>query len=192
MISIAVTPELREQAQKDGIENSEDYDRTKKERDFDRYVGDLGELAFAKILEEKTSFDYEHLGGKTECDFIVDGYSVDVKTRTVIDDEKRDLIVPADLADGFHDFYVLLRCVYAEDDYDDLARHERTVEALEFIGLWNSETIEVKGEPFEPAWVQGRPSANYRDTVICDYGTHADLMDFAPLMQSQQQAQPAD
>jgi hypothetical protein len=191
MISLAVTEDLREQAQTDGIESSEDYDRTKKERDFDKYVGDLGELAFKRILEEKTDFDYEHLGGKTECDFIVEGHTVDVKTRTVIDEAKRDLIVPADLADGFHDFYVLLRCVYAEDDWEDLDRHERTVEALEFIGLWDADTVEAKGEAFEPPWVQGRPSANYRDTVICDYGTHADLMDFSPLMESQQ-AQPAD
>lgn len=107
MISIAVTDQLREQAKKQGYDTSEDYDRSPKERDFDGYVGDLGELAFKRILEEKTDFDYEHLGGKTECDFIVNGATVDVKTRTVIDDEKRDLIVPADLSDGFHDFYVL-------------------------------------------------------------------------------------
>jgi len=191
MISLAVTEDLREQARNEGYGESEDYDRSQKERDFDGYVGDLGELAFKKILEEKTNFEYEHLGGKTECDFLIEGHSVDVKTRTVIDDEKRDLIVPADLADGYHDFYVLLRCVYAEDDWEDLARHERTVEALEFIGLWDAATVEKVSEPFNPPWVQGRSSANYRDTVICDYGTHADLMDFTSLMNSQQ-AQPAD
>ncbi|WP_134672636.1 hypothetical protein [Halorussus marinus] len=191
MISLAVTEELREQAKNKGRPAGEDYDRSQKERDFDKYVGDLGELVFAEILEEKTSFEYEHLGGQRQADFDVEGFSVDVKTRTVIDDEKRDLIVPADLADGFHDFYVLLRCVYAEDDWEDLDRHERTVEALEFIGLWDAETIEKVSEPFNPPWVQGRSSANYRETVICDYGTHADLMDFSPLMESRQ-AQPAD
>ncbi|WP_148708228.1 hypothetical protein [Haloferax sp. Atlit-12N] len=193
MISLAVTEELREQAQKDGIEAGEDYNRTKKERDFDRYVGDLGELAFKQILEQNTNFEYKHLGGKKDADFVVEGFEVDVKTRTVIGENKKDLIVPADLPDGFHDFYVLLRCVYAEDDdLEDLDRHERTIEALEFIGLWNKRTIEEKGESFNPPWVQGRSSDNNRYTVICDYGTHADLMDFAPLMQAQQQAQPAD
>ena len=191
MISIEVTEELREQANEHGYGLSEDYDRSPKERDFDGYVGDLGELAFKRILEEKTSFDYEYLGGIDEADFVVDGHTVDIKTRTVIDDDKRDLIVPTDLDGGFHDFYLLLRCVYAEDDYETFDRHERTIEALEFIGLWDSATVERVSQPFCPPSARGRMSKNYRETVICDYGTHADLMDFASLMDSQEQAQQA-
>jgi hypothetical protein len=190
-ITFEITDELREQARSEGYGASEDYDRDPKERDFDGWVGDLGELVFAEILEEKTDWEYEYLGGKTEPDFIVEGCSVDVKTRTVIDENKRDLIIPADLKHGFHDFYVLLRCVYEEDDWEELDRHERTVEALEFIGLWDSATVEKVSEPFAPPWVQGRASSNYRDTVICDYGTHQDLMEMGPMMRTRQ-AQPAD
>lgn len=189
-ITFEVTDELRKRAKKEGYGASEDYDRSIDERNFDGYVGDLGELVFAEILDEKTDWEYEHLGGKTECDFMIEGYSVDVKTRTVIDDQKRDLIVPADLKDGFHDFYVLLRCVYDEDEMHK-ERHERTVQALEFIGLWDSATVEKVSEPFAPLWVQGRSSANNRETVICDYGTHQDLMEMGPMMRSNQ-AQPAD
>ena len=46
MFSFDITPELRELAENQGISNADDYDRSKSERDFDRYVGDLGELVF--------------------------------------------------------------------------------------------------------------------------------------------------
>lgn len=192
MITFDVTDDLREQADEHGYESSEDYTRTKKERDYDGYVGDLGELVFAEILEEKTSFDYEHLGGKTEADFVVEGCEIDVKVRTVIGENKKDLIVPSDLPDGFHDFYVLLRCVYADDDWESKDRAERKIEALEFIGLWDVETVEQVSEPFKPRKVQGRDSENYRETVLCDFETRSDIMDFAPMVKSHSPAQPAD
>jgi len=198
----AVTPQLREQAQTDGISNAEDYDRSPSEREFDRLAGELGELAFARFLEEQTNFSFQHLGGKTECDFNIEGVEIDVKTRTEIDENKRDLIVPTDLPDGLHDMYILLRCVYDEDDMHK-DRHERTIRGIEVIQRWNKETIVEDGEPFNPRKVQGRESGNYRQTTIVDFEDGDGLLDVVPTIErmiqekmpvatSEPQAQPAD
>jgi hypothetical protein len=198
----AVTENLREQAQADGISNAEDYDRSPSEREFDRLAGELGELAFAQFLEEQTDFSFEHLGGKTECDFSVEGVEIDVKTRTEINENKRDLIVPTDLPDGLHDMYILLRCVY-DDDEMHKDRHERTIQGIEVIQRWDKDTVDEKGEEFNPPQVQGRASGNYRDTVIVDFEDGDGLLDVIPTIErmiqekmpvatSEPQAQPAD
>ncbi|QLH78168.1 hypothetical protein HZS55_13010 [Halosimplex rubrum] len=197
----AVTEDLRSEAQTDGISNAEDYDRSPSEREFDRLAGELGELAFARFLEEQTNFAFEHLGGKTECDFNVEGVEIDVKTRTEIDDNKRDLIVPTDLPDGLHDMYILLRCVYDEDEMDK-QRHKRSIQGIEVIQRWDKETVEEKGEAFNPPQVQGRASENYRDTVIVDFEDGDGLLDVIPTIErmvretvqlsAEPQAQPAD
>jgi hypothetical protein len=202
MIS-AVTQELREEPQTDGISNAEDYDRSPSEREFDRLAGEIGELVFTQFLEEETDFAFEHLGGKTECDVRIEGcIEIDVKTRTEVDENKRDLIVPTDLPDGLHDMYILLRCVYHEDEMHK-DREERTIQGIEVIQRWNKETVEEKGEAFNPPTVQGRASGNYRDTVIVDFEDGDGLLDVVPTIEkivnekvrvttSESQAQPAD
>lgn len=202
MISV-VTDEIREQAQKEGISNGEDYDRSPSERQFDRFAGDIGEIVFAQFLQQETDFSFEHLGGKTECDFNIEGVEIDIKTRTEIDENKRDLIAPTDLPDGLHDMYILLRCVYDKDEMDK-PRHERTIQGIEVIQRWNKETVEEKGKPFNPRRVQNRKSSNYRQTTIVNYEDGDGLIDLIPTLRDMirqrtptvstesHQAQPAD
>ncbi|MBP1986973.1 hypothetical protein [Halolamina salifodinae] len=172
-----------EQATPEGYEGSEDYGRTGEERKFDGWIGDIGEAFFHRLVKHQTDFEVEHLGGKTEPDFLLDGVSVDVKTRTVIGDNKRDLLVPNDIEDYPHDLYILLRCVYV-GDWEDLPRYERDLYGLELIGIWQGETVVEVCEPFNPEWVQGRPSQNYRGTVKCEYDTKDgdDWMDLGDLV----------
>lgn len=203
MVYFEVSEDMRTHAQADGIENAEDYDRSQSERNFDRLAGELGERIFTQILNNKTDFDFQHLGGKTECDFLIEGcVEIDVKTRTEIDEDKRDLIAPTDLPDGLHDMYILLRCVYDEDEMEKL-RHERTIQGIEIIQRWNKETVVEDGEPFNPSRVQGRASGNYRQTTIVDFEDGDGLIDLVPTIErmirektpavtSEPRAQPAD
>lgn len=170
-----------EQADATGYEASEDYSRTSDEREFDGLMGDVGEAFFARLLED-SPFDYDHLGGIDEPDFLIEGeVSLDVKSRTVRDDNRRDLIVSEDIEDYPHDLYVLIRVVYSDEDWMDKPRYERDPAAFELIGIWEGETVVEVSEPFNPYSAGGRPSENNRRTVLAEYGSQDgdDWMDFA-------------
>jgi hypothetical protein len=120
-----------------GIANTED-DPLKVER-----TGKLGEMALAQIIQEPVDFEYRKLGDA--YDFIIDKYTVDIKTATKLPSYNASLITAVNengkMLDIKCDYYVA-----AYINHDD--RQSKRAEVI-IVGVMSSQ--QIKRLPRKPA-----------------------------------------